>query len=66
MSLEYIRRTYNVPAKRGATVKFQGKPGVIASSNGKYLRVRFGGKLLTIHPTWEVEYIAEGKAGDPK
>lgn len=34
MSMEYIRRAYNVPAKRGQRVRFQGKPGTITGSKG--------------------------------
>ena len=29
MSMDYIRRHYSVPAKRGGKVKFQGKTGTI-------------------------------------
>lgn len=60
MSMEYIRRAYNVPAKRGALVTFQGKPGVITGSRGAYLRIRLDGEKRAgiYHPTWEIEYIA--------
>ncbi|MEK2647460.1 hypothetical protein [Bdellovibrio sp. BCCA] len=56
MSLAYIRNYYQVPAKRGATVKFQGKEYRITSAKGAYLRVNDGAKKITIHPTWRVEY----------
>jgi len=39
MSLEYIRKYYNVPAKRGRTVRYRGKSGHITKSIGPYLRV---------------------------
>lgn len=57
MSLEYIRKTYGVPAKRGGRIRYDGKIGVIASAPGAYLRVSFGGKIRTLHPTWCVEYL---------
>lgn len=58
MSMEYIRRTYGVPAKRGMRVVIDGKPGRIVSSMGGYLRVRLDGELRpsNYHPTWRVEY----------
>jgi hypothetical protein len=41
MSMEYIRRFYNIPAKRGmiVTEKETGYKAVITSSKGEYLRV---------------------------
>lgn len=71
MTLQYIRDHYGVPAKRGAKIKFQGRPYVIvgaARHQGHYLRARmlisngpglplFPVKTIdTLHPTWEVEY----------
>lgn len=66
MSMEYIRKTYGVPAKRGARVRFTpngnrylAHEGVIIGSRGAYLRVRMGDekKAGTYHPTWEMEYL---------
>jgi len=59
MSMAYIRKTYNVPAKRGNSVRYEGMlVGVIVGSQGEYLRVRFGELgTLTLHPTWRVEYL---------
>lgn len=57
MSMEYIRRTYNVPARRGCRImtKYHGKyvKGVITgSTNASWLRVRLDGerKSRTFHP----------------
>ena len=69
MSIEYIRRTYGVPAKRGARIQYDGghpddgpKYGTITSttSNG-HIRVRFDGELRTstLHPAWAVAYDAQ-------
>lgn len=65
MSMEYIRKTYGVPAKRGARVRFTpikkhiGHEGVIVGSRGPHIRVRMDGEkqICTYHPTWEMEYI---------
>jgi len=57
--MEWIRRHYNVPAKRGMKVIAQGRKGIIVGSKGEYLRVRVEGEKNTIsfHPEWEMEYI---------
>ncbi len=57
--MDYIRRHYGVPAKRGGNVMFQGKPGVIIGSRGPYLRIRLDGmkRVFNCHPTWEIEYL---------
>jgi hypothetical protein len=65
MSMEYIRRTYNVPAKRGARVRVDWYPpepereGVITGAYGALLRVRLDGEVRRrlAHPTWRVEYL---------
>ena len=68
MSLAYIRKTYGVPAKRGARVEFQSdKPGhgpwrcTITSADGAYLRLRRDGDTRTyparFHPTWGLTYL---------
>jgi len=66
MSLDYIRRTYKVPAKRGMRVKIDGKSGVIVGGSAN-LKVRFdepmksaNGRKFRIgycHPLWKVEYL---------
>lgn len=61
MSLEYIRKTYQVPAKRGAHVIANGDPGVITGSRGAYLRIRVEGrtKIRCYHLTWAMEYLSK-------
>jgi hypothetical protein len=58
--MDYIRRYYGVPAKRGGRIKFQGKPGVITSAGrgDARLNIRLDGDkhTLPVHPTWEMEY----------
>lgn len=61
-----------MPAKRGARIRLNGAEGVIVAAAGSYLRVRFSGKIKTIHPTWQVEYLPapetlnQGRTGDSK
>ena len=68
MSMDYIRRTYGVPARRGSRVLYTGggidEYGTIISSKGGRLRVRLDlpslrGKKITytLHPTWRIEYL---------
>lgn len=67
MSLEYIRKTYKVPAHRGGRIAFtpmRGEPeqiGKITGSKGSYLRVMFESSKFSklLHPTWEVRYLED-------
>lgn len=74
MSMEYIRKTYGVPAKRGAAIEFRGNIGptpmrgvIIGSLDGK-LRVRMDNETVTriLHPTWEIKYLPPSSEGDTK
>ena len=59
MSMKYIRKYYNVPAKRGGVVRFAGKIGRITSARGNYLRVLFPEmkRHFIFHPE-SVEYLS--------
>lgn len=68
MSMEYIRRTYGVPAKRGGRVVYtdangRAWPGVITAARSGRLLVRLDDNLHSsrarakLHPTWQVEYL---------
>lgn len=68
MSMEYIRKTYGVPARRGARVEFMpGKVGhapwrgTITSASGGYLYIRRDGDKHTypasFHPKWRLTYL---------
>ena len=59
MSAEYVRTHYPVDYKRGERLVFQAgtkheQHGVLVSSPGAYLGVRFDGEKHTsrLHPTW--------------
>ncbi|MCR6475997.1 polysaccharide deacetylase [Variovorax sp. ZS18.2.2] len=45
MNYAHIRARYNVPAKRGARVEFQGQFGTVTSSSSAAVRVRMDGML---------------------
>jgi hypothetical protein len=57
MSMDYVRRTYGVPAKRGLRVTVDGRPGVITRAT-HYVYVRFDdvGFSRPCHPTWRIDY----------
>jgi hypothetical protein len=60
---EYVRSYYGVPAARGQRVTFDGSPGRITGFRDSYILVRLDsepGRLLTLHPTWRVDYLTEG------
>jgi len=58
MSMDWVRKTYNVPAMRGGRVIVDGRKGTITSADN-CLRVRFDGEKFSqrCHPTWRVEYL---------
>jgi hypothetical protein len=69
VSLEYIRRTYGVPAKRGGRVRYTDTAGVtwtgrITSARSGYILVAVDDRVpgyrrrLILHPTWNVTYEA--------
>ena len=68
MSLKYIRDCYGVPAYRGARIRFTPNEnevweGRITSARMARLRVLVDDRVpgyrgrLTLHPTWNVEYL---------
>ena len=62
--MEYIRKMYNVPAKRGGRIRSQGcDTGTIVAAKIGYLHVRFDGQkqIARLHPTWLVEYLPSDK-----
>jgi len=69
MSLEYIRKAYNVPAKRGGRVEYTGdgspKLGTISGARGAHVRIRLDGekRLGLYHPTWGLRYLDSADLG---
>lgn len=61
MSFEYIKQQYKVPAEIGREILFEGnRKGVIVDDRGHYIGVNFDddkpGIVVSLHPTWQVEY----------
>lgn len=65
--MEYIRKNYGVPAKRGARIEYAAfeppKAGTIVGSKGAHLRIRLDGqkKIKSYHPTWLIKYLEQGQ-----
>jgi hypothetical protein len=65
MSIEWIRKTYKVPAKRGGRVEYSGdhppQLGTICGASGGHLSIRLDGVKHTMpfHPTWKLRYLDE-------
>ncbi|WP_426237377.1 hypothetical protein [Pseudomonas sp. TWP3-2] len=65
MSMEYVRKSYGVPAKRGMRVLYTGcgrhEYGTIRSARNGRLMIRLDASKLTMpfHPTWELAYQPE-------
>jgi hypothetical protein len=71
MSMEYIRKTYKVPAKRGGRVEYLASDGelmegTITGTRAAYLLVRLDGnkRSFTFHPTWGLKYLPNGPCFD--
>lgn len=58
MGMAYIRTAYQVPAKRGVRIQFEGRAGTIVGAEGAYLLIRLDGekKVGKYHPTWNISY----------
>lgn len=63
MSMDYIRRTYNIPARVGGRVEYSGveppRQGVICGTQGAHLKIRLDGAKHSqpYHPTWMLRYL---------
>jgi hypothetical protein len=57
----YIRKTYGVPARRFAPVKYRSRRGKVTGTRGNYLLIKFEdenkGNRIPYHPTWEIEWL---------
>ncbi|HGP4248533.1 TPA: hypothetical protein ACQT19_005347 [Pseudomonas aeruginosa] len=65
MSMEFIRKAYAVPCKRGGQVIYRGRGteerGTITSAKGAHLMIKLDGerKPRKFHPAWELQYLSE-------
>jgi hypothetical protein len=66
--MEWIRRTYDVPARHGMRIEFDGKPATIIGAGGGHLRFRIDGeKHRTIgHPCYLIVYPAVPEPARPR
>ena len=65
MSVDYIRKSYMVPAKVGGRVRYFGgkEPaiGTIIGAEGAHLKIRLADtkRAQPFHPTWKIDYLDE-------
>jgi hypothetical protein len=63
MAMEWVRRNYGVPSRRGGKVEYSPDDtpvaGTITGTKGPYLRVRLEGapRPVSLHPTWRLRYL---------
>jgi len=63
MSMAWVRKRYNVPAKRGGRVIYEGSGreeyGTITSATNGRVNIRLDGlnHALPFHPTWKLRYL---------
>lgn len=65
--LSYVAERYKVPARVGAPVLFEGKPGRVVGASGPHVLIRLDGERLAIpyHPRWHLIWLEEnGPATD--
>jgi hypothetical protein len=66
-NMDWVRRAYDVPAKRGMRVKYTGEGrdelGTIRSASNGRLNIQLDGVKHTMpfHPLWKLEYLTAGK-----
>lgn len=69
MSVEYIRKAYGVPARRGGRVEYTGggnlEMGTIRSASGGNLNIKLAGMkhAMPFRPTWKLRYLDASAAG---
>jgi hypothetical protein len=66
MSLDYIRKYYSVPARRGGRVAYTGER-TICGARGSHLSIRLDGckHTMPFHPTWELRYLDKDESAAP-
>lgn len=70
MSMEYVRKHYGVPAKRGARICYHGEKGdeygtILSARDNLRVRMDATGQVLIFHPTWQIEYLAATEKETP-
>lgn len=71
MSIAWVRKHYNVPAKVGGRVEYTGesKPqlGTICGTSGGHLSIKLDGvkHSMPFHPTWKLRYLDDESSPIP-
>ena len=67
MTMEYVRKAYGVPARRGGRVvvswRGQKRNATIKSEKNGRLVIKIDGEKAKaiFHPTWGIEYVEQGE-----
>lgn len=67
-TMEWIRRTYDVPARHGMRIEYDGQPAIItgASKGGLVLRVEGERFKVYTHPCYRIVYPALPEPARPR
>jgi hypothetical protein len=67
-TMEWIRRTYDVPARHGMRIEYDGKPATIVGTRGPHLAFRVDGekRIRADHPTYRIVYPAVPTPARPR
>lgn len=67
-TMEWIRRSYDVPARHRMRIEYDGKPATITGAGGGYLRFRIDGDkhVTSGHPCYRIVYPAVPESARPR
>lgn len=67
-TMEWIRRTYDVPARHRMRITYDGKPATIVGAGDASLRIRVDGdrRILPTHPCYRIVYPAVPEPARPR
>ncbi|MER7623881.1 hypothetical protein [Streptomyces sp. NPDC126503] len=67
-TMEWIRRTYDVPARHRMRIEYDGRPATIVGTRGPYLAFRIDGetRITCDHPTYRIVYPAVPEPPRPR
>lgn len=67
-TMEWIRRQYDVPARHGMRIEYDGKPATITGAGGGHLRFRIDGEkhITAGHPCYRIVYPAVPESARPR
>lgn len=67
-TMEWIRRTYDVPARHRMRIEYDGQPATIIGTRGPHLHFRIDGERHTTigHPCYRIVYPAVPEPARPR